>query len=171
MAYPDNLRALSIAGPFAWEIGTGRKPVERRSWPISSYRGAVLLHNSLTRDLDDIWEDYIEFGDISRQQAMNMKGCIIGFAFLIDCDDYGHKDYGHIMDAPALFSKPVPCPGARNYWRPRKPEQVRAFEEAWGLIRTHQYRAADQYATDNYLSGFELPVEPRRILITPPPAP
>jgi hypothetical protein len=44
--YPDTLRAISIAGPFAYLIAIGEKPAEYRSWK-TSFRGPVLLHVSL----------------------------------------------------------------------------------------------------------------------------
>lgn len=155
MSYPENLRALSIAGAYPWLIATGEKPAECRNWPIDSYRGLVLLHNSSSTAWDDSWHQIIADGDVTRQQAKAMKGHIIGCAFLTGCDHDLEDPEGflHWMEGSALFAPEdwQPAPGARNYWRAQKPAQQQAFSRAWKLIQAGQYQAANPDRTTELL--------------------
>lgn len=156
MSYPENLRALSIAGAYPWLIAIGEKQAEHRTWPINSYRGLVLLHNSSTTDWDSSWNGVIENRDITSQQSKAMKGKIMGFAFLNDCTSAqpeGYDGYFHWMDGPALFAPDdwPPAPGARNYWRATRPGQQQAFSRAWELIQAGQYQAANPDRTTELL--------------------
>ena len=77
----QNIRALSIAGPFARLIAEGSKQIELRSWK-TKFRGLVLLHSSTSRDYDAYFSDL----------EMNIDECpklaIIGAAILTDCIAY-----------------------------------------------------------------------------------
>ena len=154
MTYPENLRALSIAGAYPWLIATGEKQAEYRTWPIDSYRGLVLLHNSTTTEWDDSWNEIVEDGDITREETRQMKGSLIGFAFLTNCTSAqpdGYDGFYHWMEGPARFPATLACPGARNYWRATRPEQQEAFTLAWHHIRLGKYDAVDAEATQELL--------------------
>ncbi len=154
----QNIRALSIAGPFARLIAEGSKTTELRSWR-TNFRGLVLLHSSTSRDYDACFNDL----------EMNIDECpklaIIGAAILTDCiaytnaqlwnrdlerhcwmgdesyetirDDYynGNPPMGHIFEHSILFEPFIlDVPGAFNYWKPTKPKQQVGFEKALAII-------------------------------------
>lgn len=77
----QNVRALSIAEPFARLIAEGSKTTELRSWK-TNFRGLVLLHSSTSRDYNTCFSDL----------EMNIDECpklaIIGAAILTDCIAY-----------------------------------------------------------------------------------
>ena len=128
--FPDTLRALSIAGPYAYLIATGEKLSEGRSWS-TRFRGLVLLHVSTGKD----------FGE---PQSKAMISAIIGAAEMYDCTPIeGHEGYyHHWMKNPILFEHYVPnVSGARNYWSPKTPEHIKAFNQAWQQIQVQQPRA------------------------------
>ncbi len=135
--FPDTLRALSIAGSFAYEIAIGEKQSEGRSWR-TKYRGIVLLHVSTGRD----------YGE---PQSKDIISSIIGAAELYDCTPYPGTDdyYQHWMRNPVLFKKFIAnVSGARNYWIPKTPEHIKAFNQAWEqleiqapeLVNTSQFK-------------------------------
>lgn len=179
MGYPENLRALSMAGSFAWQIATGMKPIEYRTWPINSLRGLVLLHTSQT-NWDDTWDESIQSGELTREQTRKAKGCIVGAGFLVDLETYGTQDYGHVFDGCFCFAPEdwIPAPGARNYWRAQSPQQQAAFSRAWELARTGQWSAIDPDHTLELMEqhGFEwevpepepAPPAPSRIFLAGP---
>ena len=154
----QNIRALSIAGPFARLIAEGSKQIELRSWR-TNFRGLVLLHASTSRDYD-AWFSNLE---------MNIDECpklaIIGAAILTDCiaytnaqlwncdlerhcwmgdesyatirQDYynGNPPVGHVFEHPILFEPFIlDVPGAFNYWKPRNPRQQAGFDKALAII-------------------------------------
>ncbi|WP_204138245.1 hypothetical protein [Halomicronema sp. CCY15110] len=90
MFFPETLRALSIAGPYAYEIAIGYKPSEGRSWK-TSFRGLVLLHVSRSQ----------EYGP---SQSPDMVSAIIGATEMYDCQPNltyaGYFD--HFMRYPVL---------------------------------------------------------------------
>lgn len=158
MSYPENLRALSMAGSFAWQIAIGIKPIEYRPWPINSLRGLVLLHTSQT-NWDDTWDEFIDSGDLTLEQTRKAKGCIVGAGFLVGLETYGTQNYGHVFDGCLCFAPEdwIPAPGARNYWRAQKPQQQAAFSRAWELAHTGQWSAIDPDHTLDLMEqhGFE----------------
>lgn len=159
MPTSNEMRALSIAGPFAYLIATGWKSIELRSWK-TSYRGLVLLHCSGGTGFDWIFD---EPDAPSRQDCPKMA--FIGAATLVDCIAYtnsqqwerdlevhqwlGDEDYqeirqhyyggkppiGHVFEDPILFDPPIMrVPGAFQYWKPKNQRQVEAFEYAWSYL-------------------------------------
>lgn len=147
--FPDTLRALSIAGPYAYLIATGEKYSEGRSWK-TNFRGVVLLHVSTGR----------EYGE---PQSKDMISAIIGAAELYDCTPNEEYEgyYDHWMQNPVLFKSFIPgVAGARNYWKPRTSEHIKAFNLAWEQIQ-------EQAPLLIETSPLEDPSP--RILITPPP--
>lgn len=75
------IRALSIAGPFAYCLATGWKSIELRSWK-TNYRGLVLLHASTSRD----WDYAFEVLNLVLEDCP--KAAIQGSATLVDCIEY-----------------------------------------------------------------------------------
>lgn len=135
--FPETLRALSIAGPYAYEIATGEKLSEGRSWR-TNFRGLVLLHVSTGR----------EYG---APQSKEMISAIIGAAEVYSCTPSAIYEgyYNHWMRNPVLFKKFIPdVLGARNYWAAKTPEHIHAFDKAWkqlqeqapGLIQTSKFK-------------------------------
>ena len=134
--FPTTLKALSIAGPFAYEIAIGNKPSEGRTWR-TRHRGIVLLHVSTGRD----------FGE---PQSRDIISCIIGAAELYDCTLYPGEDdyYEHWMRNPILFKQFIPnVLGTRNYWKPQTPEHIKAFNKAWEQL---QIQAPELVKTSNF---------------------
>lgn len=154
----QNVRALSIAGPFARLIAEGSKEIELRSWK-TNFRGLVLLHSSTNRDYDAY------FSDLEMSPDECPKLAIIGAAILTDCiaynnaqlwnrdlerhcwvgdesyetirhDCYGSKPpMGHVFEHPVLFEAFIlDVPGAFNYWQPRNPRQQTGFNKALAVI-------------------------------------
>ncbi|WP_009630468.1 hypothetical protein [Synechocystis sp. PCC 7509] len=147
--FPDNLRALSIAGPYAYLIAIGRKPSEGRSWK-TNFRGVVLLHVSTGS----------KYGE---PQSKDMISAIIGAAELYDCTPNQEYEgyYAHWMQHPVLFQKFIPgVSGKRNYWQPRTALSIRAFNLAWEQIQEQAPYLIEQSPLSKSLP---------RILITPPP--
>lgn len=127
-AFPDTLRAISIAGPFAYEIVIGEKRSECRTWP-TKFRGLVLLHVSQSK----------EYGD---PQSPDMVSAIIGAAELYNCtpDLFRPGLFDHHMRYPILFKEYINnVSGNRNYWRPKTPEHYVAFSRAWAQIPKSEF--------------------------------
>ncbi len=122
--FPETLRALSIAGPYAYDIAIGEKPAEGRTWN-TNFRGIVLLHVSTGKG----------FGE---PQSKDMISAIIGAAELYDCtpNECHESYYDHWMQNPVLFKKFIPgVSGTRNYWKPKTPAHIKAFNLAWEQIQ------------------------------------
>jgi hypothetical protein len=127
-SFPNMLRAISIAGPFAYEIAIGYKTSEYLSWP-TKFRGLVLLHVSQSK----------EYGE---PQSPDMVSSIIGAAELYDCtpDSYNSDYFAHHMRYPILFKDYVRnVSGNRNYWRPKTPAHELAFSQAWAQIPKSEF--------------------------------
>lgn len=129
-AYPENMRALSIAGAWGWLIAKGYKKYEYRTWQ-TNYRGPVLLHVSSSREWDNSFQ---EFG-VPYEECP--KSSVIGMATVTDCFfDEQQGFYAHEMTDPVLFSKPIlDVKGARNYWKPKGSEHEQIFAKAWKLYQ------------------------------------
>lgn len=154
------IRALSIAGPFAYLLADGWKTIELRSWK-TNYRGLVLLHTSTTKE----WDYAFELLDLTLEDCP--KAAIQGAATLVDCVEYkdalqwerdleahqwlgdgdyeqirhecygGKNPFGHVFEHPILFEPAIEdCPGAYSYWLATKPKQTAAFKEALDALKT-----------------------------------
>jgi hypothetical protein len=127
-------------------IAAGEKLSEGRSWS-TSFRGLVLLHVSTGKD----------FGE---PQSKEMVSAIIGAAEMYDCIPSENRDghYHHLMKHPILFEKYVPnVSGARNYWSPKTPEHIKAFNQAWQQIRCSSPVPFSKSITRMELSVFQTP--------------
>ncbi|MBD2112542.1 MULTISPECIES: hypothetical protein [Cyanophyceae] len=127
-AFPDTLRAISIAGPFAYEIAIGEKRSECRTWP-TKFRGLVLLHVSQSK----------EYGD---PQSPDMVSAIIGAAELYNCtpDPFRPGYFDHHMRYPILFEEYIRnVSGNRNYWHPKTSDHELAFSRAWAQIPKSEF--------------------------------
>lgn len=154
-----NIRALSIAGPFARLIAEGTKEIELRSWE-TSYRGLVLLHASSGSG----YENCFELLEMDKSECP--KFSLIGASLLTDCISYTNADLwnrdidrhywmgdesyetirhecyngkspiGHVFEAPVLFDLPITdVPGAFNYWLPKNPRQQAGFDKAIAILK------------------------------------
>jgi hypothetical protein len=152
----DGMRALSIAGAFAYLIGEGSKTIELRNWGEKSYRGLVLLHCSGSRAYDYSFEEW----EVSKEECP--YNSIVGVATLVDCIKYdtakkwqdgieghlwdipyqealqeykGKIPYGHVFEDPYIFSPTVPnVKGTFRYWTPKDENQIDAFRECQTYI-------------------------------------
>ena len=86
---PDHLPniALSIRQPWAWLIVHGWKAVENRTWK-TSYRGNLLIHASLTLDIQAWNRIKRDHQDIPLPNKLDLiRGAIIGSVTLADIAD------------------------------------------------------------------------------------
>ncbi len=147
--FPNSIRALSIAGSYAYLIAIGEKQSECRSWK-TNFRSIVLLHVSTGR----------EYGEPQRKEIVS---AIIGAAEVYDCTpNLEHTNsYNHWMRNAVLFKQFIPgISGKRNYWMPKTSAHIEAFNCAWSQIQEQA----------PYLIEKQTPTEiSPRILITPPP--
>jgi hypothetical protein len=171
--HPSTLRAISIINPYGWEICMGFKPYEFRSWE-SSFRGLCLIHVSASKEFEDEFEDYLEHGEIAKEEIKQMRKSIIGFAIVTNILWIEESQtWAHKMENPAIFDEFIPCPGALNYWSPykNKPEQSVAFHKAWDMIEANAYVEADpeEYVISLSVFGLEdvKAESSERVLITP----
>lgn len=147
--FPNTLKALSIAGPYAYWIATGEKQSEGRSWK-TNFRGIVLLHVSTGK----------QFGEPQHKEFISS---IIGAAELYDCTPNKEYEgyYDHWMRYPVLFKRLIRnVSGAHKYWKPRAPEHTKAFNLSWEQIQEQ----APYLFKESALSE-----DSSRVLITPPP--
>ena len=147
--FPDTLRALSIAGPYAYLITIGEKQSECRTWK-TNFRSIVLLHVSTGRKH-------------GKPQRKDMLSAIIGAAEIYDCTPNQElsNSYYHWMRYPVLFKQFIPnISGARNYWKPKTSAHIKAFNWAWKQIQEQA-----PYLIEKQTNLETLP----RTLITPPP--
>ncbi len=107
-----DLRALSIQPPWVDEILSGRKTEEYRTWKTER-RGQFLLHEST-------------------QQGRGLMGA----ADIIYCEQLKEGDYAFGLENIIRFVKPIKCPGALNFWKPKRPEQKKAFEQAIAYLES-----------------------------------
>lgn len=179
--YPSSLRAISIINPYAMFIGLGIKPYEFRTWN-TSFRGLCLLHVSASTECEEEFGPFLESGEINKTEIKGMRKAVIGFAEMTGTVwDEEYQQWGHRMESPALFPAPIPCPGALNYWTPypNKPEQSKAFQQAWNLIEAEDYnKASPEEYRFNFedwglepLSALKYPLEAAEPLDEPPAQP
>jgi hypothetical protein len=102
-------RAISIRQPYAEQILRGKKKYEYRSMP-TKIRGRVYLYASNTPGPDEHWSKLkMEPGDLP-------SGVIVGSVEIVDCVEYGPRDYGYRLKNPKRYRKhikpkqhPQPC--------------------------------------------------------------
>jgi hypothetical protein len=133
-------QAISVRTPWWWFILHGGKDVENRDWP-TRFRGTVYLHASKWfREREGV-EDWQYALSIQGREGMperwpdklaSMKragGCIVGTVEIVDCvttsaSPWFFGKYGFMLRNPVAFSRPVPCKGARKFFR--VPDEVLA---------------------------------------------
>ena len=117
-----DLRALSVAQPWAWLICGGFKDVENRSWR-TSYRGPLLIHAGMkVRSADAV-----QLNGIVPPEELQPGG-IVGIADLVDCLEessspwFDGTGYGWVLRSPRQlrFRK---CKGSPGLFRPQFPER------------------------------------------------
>jgi hypothetical protein len=156
-----SVRGLSVGGPFAWRLASGKKEIELRSW-ATKYRGLILIHASSGSGYEELFE---HFG-LSRKNCP--KFALIGAARLVDCvrydseqkweadrdrhcwvgeetylevlSQYGGYPYGHVLEDAIAFDKPIfDVPGSFNYWQPKNDRQKVGFKKAIELLKACGY--------------------------------
>jgi hypothetical protein len=119
------LKALTIAQPWAECIVRKGKNVENRSWR-TKFRGYFAIHSSASSSkerFDTCNEDY----GISVDPKKVAYGSIIGFARLIDvisADEVSRDtkkwfqgDYGFVLDSVIKLKEPIRVKGALSFWK------------------------------------------------------
>lgn len=127
--FPKEWVAMTTHFPFAWMMAKGYKAEEFRSKP-TNYRGLVLLHAGGSKDSDFVIDQYkIPQNQITRKR-------ILGVATITGCEQAG-EDYIYILENPTCFPKPTSeIPGQLSiFWKASTPERVRAFNEAWLMLK------------------------------------
>jgi hypothetical protein len=119
------LRALSIAQPWAQCIVGKGKNVENRSWN-TKYRGYFAIHASQSKD-DDRFEYCLSEYRIKFDKNNIPLGAIVGFAELVDVvtEDaltQGTKrwfqgEYGFVLKNVIRLKDPVTAKGALSFWK------------------------------------------------------
>lgn len=102
-------RAISIRQPYVEQILRGTKKYEYRNMP-TKIRGRVYLYASKTPGSDEHWNKLkMEPGDLP-------SGVIVGSVEIVDCVEYGVRDYGYRLRNPKRYKKhmkpkqhPQPC--------------------------------------------------------------
>jgi hypothetical protein len=120
----EGLPALAIRQPYAWLVINGIKDVENRS-RRTHYRGRVLIHASLNRDL--LLEDSLS--ELSKRAGIELPdsyhtGGIVGVAEIVGCVSESNS----VWKAPDTWgwqlenARPLPfrpCKGALGFFRPK----------------------------------------------------
>lgn len=93
-------RAISIRQPYIEQILRGTKKYEYRSMP-TKIRGRVYLYASMTAGPDEHWSKLkMNPGDLP-------FGVIVGSVEIVDCVEYGKRDYGYRLKNPRRYKKEV----------------------------------------------------------------
>jgi hypothetical protein len=102
-------RAISIKQPFVEEILLGRKKYEYRTFP-TKIRGRVYLYASSKPRLDVSWRK------VKTAPEDIPLGVIVGSVEIVDCVEFGPRDYGYRLKNPKRYRKqikpkahPQPC--------------------------------------------------------------
>lgn len=138
--------ALSVRAPWWWAILHAGKLLENRNWR-TSFRGRVLLHASkgCTGAEYEDGEDSILIAEPSLRVpplAELPRGALVGAMTITDCVDQppcGQESwwcgpYGLVLEHVVALPRPVPCTGARGFWRvpPDVAREVRAMAAGGG---------------------------------------
>lgn len=151
------MRGFSCTGVYSLLLAKGKDKMNFRSW-TTSYRGYVLFHCSATKDDDWTFEDRGE--DIEDSP----KSSILGYGILENVvkldtkerfdeyydehhsdehyeevlEEFNGKLYAHRFKDAICFDVPIiGVPGSRNYWTPKKENQIEAFKLAKKDITEH----------------------------------
>jgi hypothetical protein len=119
------MRALSIAQPWAHCIIRKGKNVENRNW-TTRYRGTIAIHASLSRSKDRFYWCEKDYG-IKLDPDELSYGAIVGFAEIVDVITkkdlttktkkwFGGK-YGFVLKNIVTLKKPIPIKGALGFWK------------------------------------------------------
>lgn len=134
LTFPDELRAMSVHGPWAYMITKGYKLEEYRT-KATKLRGWILIHCSQSKDSDDFILDY----KLPKATIDKMRGKIIGAAHVDDCYFMPEDDcYAYELSQAMLFEPKfwMPAKGQQSiFWAASgDPERMAAFGRAWQLI-------------------------------------
>lgn len=114
--------ALSVRQPWAYLIVMGQKTIELRSWS-TRHRGLLLIHAA--KKVDKGAMHYFDLQDSGLD-----TGCLVGAVELVDVvkmtpdtlrqrqrehrslGPFSKDMYGFVLQAPQVFSEPIPMSGA-----------------------------------------------------------
>jgi hypothetical protein len=88
---PTTLKALVVRSPWCFDIATGKKPIEYRSWP-TKHRGPLAICAA------------------KRKDSGVFAGCAIATVELVDCIEVGEKDFEWVLAKPRVIAA-VPVAG------------------------------------------------------------
>ena len=119
------LRALSIAQPWAECIVSKGKNVENRSWN-TKFRGYFAIHASQSKSADRFEYCASELG-LRFDQSKLAFGCIVGFAELVEViteDEVTRNtkkwfggEYGFVLKNIIRLKNPVLVKGSLSFWK------------------------------------------------------
>lgn len=89
-------KALSIRQPYAEQILIGKKTIEYRTTP-THFRGTVYIYASKK----------FAVGFSSLDSKGFEMGVIVGTVDIVDCKDYGYRDYEWILENPKRLKRPL----------------------------------------------------------------
>jgi hypothetical protein len=127
----ENMRILSVRQPWASAIFRLNKDVENRSW-LTSYRGALLIHASLSfdakymvsREFQELMASSPARDLVHRVEKSNVtRGAIIGVVQLDDIVQNSsstwacENNYHWLISQAREFRKPVPAKGTQGLWK------------------------------------------------------
>lgn len=125
----DQMRALSIAQPWAECIVSKGKNIENRSWN-TKFRGYFLVHASGSKDkarFQYCFEDY----DLNFNPEDLAFGAIVGIAELSDVINkkqltrntkkWFYGEYGFALKNVIKLKEPVKVNGALSFWKVKGP--------------------------------------------------
>ena len=121
------MRAFSIAQPWAECIVSFGKNVENRTWN-TKMRGFFAIHASASIDKDRFEDCFEEYG-IRHDPADLDYGALVGFAELVEvikAKDVSRKtkkwfegDYGFVLENVIRLKEPVQIKGSLGFWKLR----------------------------------------------------
>lgn len=142
------MRALSIAQPWAYCIVRKGKNIENRTWKTKC-RGTIAIHASASKDKERFYwcsKDY----RIKLDPELLPYGAIVGFANIVDViarrqvkpktRKWFSGPYGIVLSNVVALKKPVKVKGSLSFWRLKgkalkaclkqvSPNQARKFRE------------------------------------------